>query len=378
METMWLKRYYESTLKDYIKPGRVLVLYGPRRTGKTTLIKDFLKGFEGNIFSGTGDDMLLRNIMMSRELHKIMDAFSPYDLIFIDEAQHIPEVGHSLKMLVDHAPEKKVIVTGSSSLDLSTKIGEPLTGRHDVRILYPLSVMELNGQFGSFEVQKKLEDLMVFGGYPDVINAPSRQDKIEYLSRLRDSLLLKDIIELENLRYSEKLIDLLKLLAYQIGNEVSLNELSNQLGIAKNSIARYLYLLEKAFIIRNLKGFSRNLRNEVTKTSRYYFWDNGIRNAVINDFNSLDFRNDLGMLWENFLFIERQKRQEYKRILSNVYFWRTYQQHEIDLVEERDGKLYGFEFKWTKEAKPPKLWLETYPGSEHQFVNRDNFLTFVS
>ena len=223
-----------------------------------------------------------------------------------------------------------------------------------------------------------LEQLIIYGGYPDVLNAKSKEDKIEYLLTIRDSYLLKDILEMENIRNPSKLSDLLKLIAFQIGHEVSVNELSNNLGIAKKSVERYLDLLEKTFVIKRVSGYSRNLRSEVTKTARYYFYDNGIRNAIINNFNPLDQRDDIGMLWENFLFIERLKKQEYKRIFSNNYFWRTYNRQEIDLVEERDGKLFGYEFKWKqRKIGAPKIWSATYPNSEFEVISKENFLNFL-
>jgi predicted AAA+ superfamily ATPase len=281
-------------------------------------------------------------------------------------------------MLVDHFPEKKVLITGSSSIELFSKLGEPLTGRQTISLLYPISVMELYTQYGPIEVDRKLSDLLVFGSYPEVLAYDNPESKSTYLASLRDAYLLHDLYDLASIRHSSSLLDLLRLLAYQIGNEVSLNELGKQLGLSKQSVERYLYLLEKAFVIKKVNGFSRNLRSEVTKTARYYFWDVGIRNSIINNYNQLAFRNDIGMLWENFLFIERVKKQEYQKLLCNNYFWRTYQQQEVDMVEERDGRLYGFEFKWNNKAvKAPKAWLETYPEATFKSINRENYFDFV-
>ncbi len=379
MAEVWYTRHYENKTKDIFKKGKVFVLTGPRRVGKTEMIKKMISDFDGRVFTGTGDDMLLRELLSSQVLQNINTFFGDYDLVFIDEAQRIPQVGYGLKLFVDHSPEKTIIVTGSSSFELSNKIGEPLTGRQIVRKLYPLSVMELSKQFGRMKVHQILEELLIYGSYPEVLKSVGKNEKSEYLFSIRDSYLLKDILELEQVKYSSKLFDLLKLLAFQIGHEVSLNELANNLGIAKQSIERYIDLLEKAFVIKKVGGFSRNLRNEITKTSRYYFIDNGIRNAVINNFNDLNSRNDTGMLWENFLFIERLKKQEYDRIFSNNYFWRTYNKKEIDFVEERDGKLYGYEFKYGKTIeKPPKLWKDTYPDSEFQCITKENYLEFLT
>lgn len=378
MEPEWITRIYESKWSKMLLPGKVLVLYGPRRVGKTKLIERFVKSFQGRSFLGTGDDMILRKIFMSQDLHKVLSSFQPYDLIFIDEAQRIPEIGLGLKMIIDHFPEKRILITGSSSIELFSRLGEPLTGRQNINLLYPISVMEIYNQYGAIEVERKLSDLLVFGAYPEVLGYNNPESKAAYLASLRDAYLLRDLYELASIRHAPTLLDLLRLLAYQIGNEVSLNELGRQLGLSKQSVEKYLYLLEKAFVIKKIRGFSRNLRSEVTKAARYYFWDVGIRNSIINNYNQLSLRNDTGMLWENFLFIERIKKQEYQKLLCNNYFWRTYQQQEVDMVEECDGNLYGFEFKWnSKKVKPPKAWLETYPEASFEAINRDNYLDFI-
>ncbi|RLD25513.1 MAG: hypothetical protein DRI54_04710, partial [Bacteroidetes bacterium] len=312
----WLNRYYENTDESLLQKGKVFVLLGPRRVGKTELIKKLISNYSGNVFSGTGDNLDLREILSSQRLQRISSALGSYDLIFIDEAQRIPEIGFSIKLLIDSFPDKIIILTGSSSFELAGQLGEPLTGRQKQKRLFPLSIIELHQQFGGMHVVEKLDELLIFGSYPEVINQNTGIDKTEYLLSLRDSYLLKDIFELENLKHSDKLFDLLKLLAFQIGHEVSLNEIANKLGIAKQSVERYISLLEKAFVIKRLGGFSRNLRNEITKSSRYYFLDNGVRNAIINNFNPLGSRSDAGMLWENFMIMERLKKQEYQRIYS--------------------------------------------------------------
>jgi predicted AAA+ superfamily ATPase len=378
MEIVWFKRFLESQTESILIKGKVFVLYGPRRVGKTELIKKIISGFGGKIYSGSGDNLEVRELLSAQKLSQLQAAFGNYQMIFIDEAQRIPEVGYGLKLLIDNFPEMIILVTGSSSFDLSNKIGEPLTGRNTIRTLFPVSVLELNEQFGGMYVLQKLEELLIYGAYPEVLNTLSANEKKEYLMSVRDSYLLKDILELENIRNPSKLNDLLKLLAFQIGQEVSLNELSNGLGIARQSVERYLDLLEKTFIIKRVGGFSRNLRKEVVKTARYYFWDSGIRNSLINNFNLPLQRNDVGMLWENFLFMERLKTKSYRRIFSNDYFWRTYDQQEIDLVEDRDGKLYAYEFKWSpRKAKAPKAWANAYPDSEFQVISKENFLEFL-
>ncbi len=377
MNTQWIKRFYEESEEILLQKGKVFVLFGPRRVGKTMLIEKLISQFNGSIYSGTGDNFDLHEILSSQSLQKIKSALGRYDLIFIDEAQLIPNIGYSIKLLIDNMPEKIIILTGSSSFDLSGQVGEPLTGRQKQKKLFPVSIVELKKQYGGMFIFEHLEDFLIFGTYPEVLTQDSIIDKKEYLLSIRDSYLLKDIFTLKELKYQNKIFDLLRLLAFQIGHEVSMNELASSLGIAKQSVDRYLSLLEKAFIIKRLGGFSRNLRNEITKSSRYYFFDNGVRNAIINNFNSRNNRNDIGMLWENFMVMERLKKQEYQRLFSNNYFWRTYDQKEIDLIEERNGKLYAFEFKHGKKSKEPKQWRSAYPDSEFNIVTPDNFLEFL-
>ena len=375
---MWYKRIYE-TRKDYLQKGKVNLLYGPRRVGKTALLKNLINKIETKVFIGEGDDIQLRQILSSNDKNRILSALQDYDYIFIDEAQRIPDVGWGLKILVDNLPKSIIIASGSSSFQLSSQVGAPLTGRSITSMLFPISIIELKQQFGGMHILQELENYLIFGMYPELLNTKNNKDKTSYLIELRNSYLLKDILELENIRNADKMFDLLRLIAFQIGDEVSLNELGNSLGIAKQTVARYLDLLEKAFIIKKIGGFSKNLRKEITKTSRYYFFDNGIRNAIINNFNPIEQRNDIGMLWENFLVMERIKKQHYHQIYSNNYFWRTYDQKEVDFVEERDGKLFGFEFKWkAKKTKIQQEWLDTYDNASFEIINKDNFLTFLS
>jgi hypothetical protein len=378
MDYQWYKRYLESSHHGFLKKGKVSLLYGPRRVGKTELIKKIISNYSGRIFTGTGDNVEISELLSSQRLSQLEMAFGNYQLIFIDEAQRIPNIGHGLKLLIDSFPDITIIASGSSSFNLFNKTGEPLTGRQITRTLYPISVMELHDQFGGMDVIQKLESLLIYGSYPEVLTNLGVDDKKEYLTTIRDSYLFKDILELDNIKNPSKLTDLLRLLAYQIGHEVSINELSNNLGISKHSVERLLDLLEKTFIIKKVGGFSRNLRKEITKTSRYYFWDNGIRNALINNFNALNTRNDTGMLWENFLFMERIKTKAYKRIYSNDFFWRTYDRQEIDLIEERDGNLFAYEFKWNKpNARAPKAFINAYPDALFKVISKDNFLEFL-
>ena len=304
---MKISRFYDN-LEKYVQPGKVLVIFGPRQVGKTTLLNDFLKKTKFKYKLDSGDDARIQDILGSRSLESLEKYAEGYELIAIDEAQKIANIGEGLKLMVDHMPNIRIIVTGSSSFALAGQIGEPLTGRKTTITLFPIAQKELANLYNRHELEQKLPDWLVYGGYPDVITAETSDKKKAVLEELLNSYLLKDILELEKVKGSKTLLDLLRLVAFQVGNEVSLTELATQIGMDYKTVARYLDLFEKSFIIYNLRGFSRNLRTEVTKKSKYYFYDNGIRNAVISNFNDLPLRDDVGKLWENFLFVERLKK----------------------------------------------------------------------
>jgi uncharacterized protein len=366
-------------IESFLAPGKALILYGPRRAGKTTLLKSYLDSCGLRYRLETGDDVRIRNLLGSGDLKQILAFAEGFELVAIDEAQQIPDIGMGLKILVDHLPALRIIATGSSSFDLAGAIGEPLTGRKRTLTLFPISQMELKQKFNSYDLRQRLEDYLVYGSYPETVMADGRKEKIELLEELVGSYLLKDVLAMDRIRSSRTLLDLLKLIAFQVGGEVSLNELATQVKLDVKTVGRYLDILEKAFVIVRLGGFSRNLRNEVTSKAKYYFLDNGIRNAVIGQYNLLDSRNDIGALWENFIVAERLKKRSYTGIYGNIYFWRTYDGKEIDYVEERDGGLFGFECKWTmkKKDKAPKKWVESYPGATFELVTPDNYIEFV-
>lgn len=372
------KRTYEP-LDARLMLNKVLVIYGPRRVGKTTLLQNFLKQTTLRYKLDSGDNIRTQQILSSQDFGQILAYVEGYELLAIDEAQNIPNIGMGLKIIVDQVPNIRVIVTGSSSFELAGQVGEPLTGRKMTLSLYPMAQSELLSVYNRFELREKLADFLVFGAYPEVLQAPTLRARIEILTEIANAYLLKDILAFDRIRNSRTLLDLLKLLAFQVGSEVAITELATQLGVDVKTVKRYLDLLEKAFVIYRLNGFSRNLRQEVTNKSKYYFMDNGIRNALIAQFNGLDQRNDLGALWENFIMLERLKVRAYLPLHANVYFWRTYQQQEIDLIEEHGGKLYGYEFKWSqhKVIHPPSRWIETYNNSEFKVINPDNYLEFV-
>ncbi len=365
-------------LDKVLETGKVLVIYGPRRVGKTTLVENYLSTYIGKFRLLSGDDIGVRQVFSSESIETISRFVQDYDLIVIDEAQRIPKIGWGLKILVDHNPKLKVIATGSASFDLANKIGEPLTGRKTTLILQPLSQTELLSTTPRQELRDRLTDFLIYGSYPEIITSKSDAKKKAILEEITGSYLLKDILEIEKVKASKLLVDLLRLLAFQVGSEVSLNELGKTLNLDPKTISRYLDLLEKAFVIVNLRGLARNLRKEVTRTSKYYFYDNGIRNALISNFNGLSIRNDIGSLWENFLFMERIKKQNIQKIYSNNYFWRTWDQDEIDLVEEREGKYYAWEFKYKPQGVSiPVDFANSYPSYEFKEINIENYLDFL-
>lgn len=367
-----------ENLRNLVIPGKVVVIYGARQVGKTTLAKKFLEDLDEKVLFVDGDDITVRQYLESQSISQLRDFVGDHSLLVIDEAQHVEKIGLNLKLIVDHVPNLKVVATGSSSFDLAKDVGEPLTGRKFVLKLYPLAQMEISETESRHETEANLESRLVYGSYPEVVTMHDNIKRKEYLREIVSSYLFKDILALEGIRYANKLVRLLQLLAFQIGKEVSLSELGSQLGMSKNTVERYLDLLEKVFVVYRLSGFSRNLRKEITKNHRYYFIDNGIRNAVIQNFNPISLRDDLGEIWENYILAERMKWREYLRESGNAYFWRTYDKKEIDLVEERRGKLHGYEVKWGKTSKKaPRDWRVNYPKAGYQIIHKDNYLEFI-
>lgn len=374
-----IERYYQN-LEQYIKPNHALIIFGPRQVGKTTLLKNFLARTSLKYRLDSGDNLRLHSVLGSQDFTQILEYAHGYDIIAIDEAQQIPNIGMALKIIVDQMPNIKVIATGSSSFDLAQSVGEPLTGRKTTITLYSIAQLELLNTYNRHDLRHNLEEYLLFGSYPRVISATSRQEKIDILTELVDSYLLKDILVLENIKKPETLFNLLKLLAFQVGQLVSLNELATQLHIDVKTVGRYLDLLEKSFVICKLGGFSSNLRNEITSKHKYYFLDVGIRNAVIAYFSPLEGRNDIGQLWENFIFIERLKATSYKKFYGRRYFWRTYEGQEIDFVEDIEQHLTGFEVKWSvkKKVVTPSLWTQHYPKASLNVITPDNYLDYVT
>ena len=373
-----LNRDLTNKIIGKLQPNKVVMVLGARRVGKTILVEEILKKINEPYLSLNGEDINVHDKLVIRTAENYKQMLGTYKLLCIDEAQKIPDIGQILKLMVDEIKGLKIIISGSSSFDIHKDAGEPLTGRKFTFKLYAFSEHELNQIENSIFKIDKLKERLVYGNYPELIHIPDQIDKRDYLNEMISSYLLKDILVYENIKNSQKLFNLLRLIAFQIGSEVSLQELGSQLGISKNTVEKYLDLLSKVYILHKVEGFRRNLRKEITKNSRWYFLDNGIRNAIIANFNPIASRNDVGQLWENYMISERLKYQEYNKISVNNYFWRTYEQQEIDWIEERDGKLYGYEFKWKEsQAKIPPQWLKAYPEASFEVINKDNFHTWI-
>ncbi|MCB9426045.1 MAG: ATP-binding protein [Flavobacteriales bacterium] len=370
----YLVRDLSKNIVKKLQPNKVVIVFGARRVGKTVLVKELLDQIDEPVLSLNGEDINVHDKLAIRSVENYKQLLGSHKILYIDEAQKIPEIGLKLKLMIDEIQGLKIIISGSSSFDIHKDAGEPLTGRKYSFNLFALSENEYNQVENNISKIDKVRERMIFGNYPELIHLPDRQDKIDYLSEMVSSYLLKDILVYESIKNSQKIFNLLRLIAFQIGGEVSLQELGNKLGISKNTVEKYLDLLSKVFILHKVEGFSRNLRKEITKNSRWYFLDNGIRNAVIANFNPIESRNDVGALWENYMISERLKYQEYQRLMSNNYFWRTYEQQEIDWVEEREGSLFGYEFKWKEDKiKTPTQWKKAYPSASFEVINKDNF-----
>ncbi len=370
----YLVRELSKNIIKKLQPNKVVLVLGARRVGKTFLVKEILEHINEPVLTLNGEDINVHDKLAIRSVENYKQILGSYKLLYIDEAQKIPEIGLKLKLMIDEIEGLRIIISGSSSFDIHKDAGEPLTGRKYSFNLFALSENEYNQIENSISKKDKIRERMIFGNYPELLHLPDREDKMDYLNEMVSSYLLKDILVYENIKNSQKIFNLLRLIAFQIGAEVSLQELGSHLGISKNTAEKYLDLLSKVFILHKVEGFSRNLRKEITKNSRWYFLDNGIRNAVIANFNPLESRNDIGSLWENYMISERLKYQEYHRLISNNYFWRTYEQQEIDWVEERDGSLFGYEFKWKEDkVKIPSQWKIAYPNASFEVINMENY-----
>jgi predicted AAA+ superfamily ATPase len=375
--------YKRAVLTEFTRkllPNKVLILLGARRVGKTALIKNYLETIPSDSYLQlNGEDIKDANLLKERSVSNYKRLLANVPLLVIDEAQHIPDIGMILKLIVDSIDGIKVIATGSSVFDLSNNLGEPLVGRKNTMYLFPLAQIEFSEKENYKKTIENLEQRLLFGSYPELEQYEDWASKEEYINEIINSYLLKDILIFDGIKHSNKIYDLLRLIAFQIGKEVSLLELATQLQMSKNTVANYLDLLSKVFVLFKVEGFSRNLRKEIVKSSRWYFYDNGIRNGIINNFKTIENRNDIGELWENYLASERIKKQQYQKINTTNYFWRTYDQQELDWLEEKGDTLAGYEFKWNenRKSKIPTAFAKAYPEASFEVINKGNYLDFI-
>ncbi len=375
---MLIKREIQSKVENALFKGKIVVIYGPRQVGKTTLVKLILQN-QSNVKSAyfNCDEPDVRQALTDKTSTELKSFLGDSELVVFDEAQRIKNIGLTLKLLIDNYPGTQIIATGSSSFDLSNEIAEPLTGRKNEFYLYPFSLAELKDAYPGIEADRILENRMVFGMYPGIV-FESDQAKAESLKELTKSYVFKDVLQYQRIKNPEMLDKLLQALALQLGGQVIYGEIASLIGIDKITVANYIRILEQAFIIFRLPPFSRNLRDELKRTRKICFFDNGIRNALINNLNPVDLRQDAGALWENFMISERIKRNGNSGRDVNMYFWRTLQQQEIDLIEDRGDELAGYEFKWkSRPGKVPVAFSRTYPDAKVEMITKENYKTFV-
>ncbi len=374
----YVERKIKQKLLQRLLPNKVILLFGARRVGKTVLIREILKHFEGTHLLLNGEDSNSALLLQEQSISNYKQLLNGVDLLLIDEAQNIHNVGQKLKLIVDEIEGIKIIASGSSSFDLLNKTGEPLVGRSTSFLLFPFSQSELSTQENSLQTRENLESRLVYGSYPEITQIAGVEIKKDYLLDIVNAYLLKDLLSIDGLNNSAKMKELLRLIAHQMGNEVSYDELGKQLGISKNTVEKYLDLLSKVFVIFRLGAYSNNLRNEVTKAGKWYFYDNGIRNAIIGNFQPLAIRQDVGALWENYLISERVKQNNYLRLNKEFYFWRMYGGKEIDLIESSNDGIKAYEFKWgNKIPKIPISFSNKYPNAGYKVVNQNNYLEFI-
>lgn len=372
-----INRELKERIKKKLFKRKAIIVLGPRQTGKTTLLTEIAKE-HGHFLLLNCDDSFIRSQIEKTTTKAIKQIIGNYKLVFIDEAQRVKNIGMSLKLITDGFKDVQLLVSGSSALELANEINEPLTGRKWEYFLYPISYNELLKHTDYIEAIRQLENRLIFGMYPEVINNEGAETEV--LKQITDSYLYKDLLSYKGIRKPEMLQKILLALAFQIGNEVSYNELSNTLQIDKGTVSAYIDLLEKAYVVFKVSSMKRNMRNEIMSGKKIYFFDNGIRNMIINNLNPIDYRNDVGALWENFMISERMKHNHYDQRYCNIHFWRTHQKQEIDYIEETDGKLHAFEFKWKYEKKPkaPVSFSEHYKNYEYTVITKDNFIEFIS
>lgn len=375
---MQISRYNERKILNKLKPKKVCVLLGPRRVGKTELIKKIANQSKEPVLFLNGDDIRTHLLLEERSVANYRQVLGDHKLLIIDEAQEIENIGKKLKLIVDEIDDIKVLITGSSAFEINNQVGEPLVGRKHVFHMYPLAQLEYATVENSLQTAENLEERLIYGSYPELLHIPNFKQKQNYLNELVFSYLIKDVLSFEGIKKRDKIMKLLQMMAFRVGSEISVEGIGNELGISKNTVDKYLDLFEKVFIMYPVSGYTKNADNEITKKRKWYFWDNGVRNALINQFNPLGLRTDVGQLWENYLFIERTKKfaNEERTVFS--HFWRTQTKQEIDRIEDENGQLRAFEFKWSQEkVKIPPQFAKNYPKAEFNVVTKGNYLGFV-
>jgi uncharacterized protein len=375
---MQISRYNERKILDKLKPKKVCVLLGPRRIGKTELIKKIADQSKEPVLFLNGDDMRTHLLLEERSVANYRQVLGDNKLLIIDEAQEIENIGQKLKLIVDEIDDVKVLITGSSAFEINNQVGEPLVGRKHVFHMYPLAQLEYASVENSLQTAENLEERLIYGSYPELLHIPDFKQKQNYLNELVFSYLIKDVLSFEGIKKRDKIMKLLQMMAFRVGSEISIEGIGNELGISKNTVDKYLDLFEKVFIMYPVSGYTKNADNEITKKRKWYFWDNGVRNALINQFNPLSLRTDIGQLWENYLFIERTKKLANEERTVFSHFWRTQTKQEIDRIEDENGQLRAYEFKWSQEkVKIPPQFAKNYPKAEFNAVNKRNYLRFI-
>lgn len=373
-----IERVQKQNIINQLKSNKVILLIGARRVGKTHILKEIQRSVNEEVMFLVGDDLDTHRVLQDRGVLNYKRLLGDCRFLIIDEAQEIDDVGKKLKLMIDQIEGLKIIVSGSSAFELNNQIGEPLVGRMETFHLYPVAQLELSQTENLLTTKSKLEERLIYGSYPELLSLTDYDEKRRYLKEIIQSYLLKDILSYEGIKKRDVILKLLQKLAFRCGSEISMEALGRELQISKNTVDKYLDLFKKVFIIYDVRGFSRNRDNEITKMKKWYFNDNGIRNALINNFNSLDLRNDIGQLWENFLNAERNKFVHYRQLNFENYFWRTHSQQKIDRIEEKDGKLHAFEYKWRKKkVKIPTQFSTAYPDATFQVIQQDNYLDYI-
>ncbi|MCL2289747.1 MAG: ATP-binding protein [Bacteroidetes bacterium] len=373
-----IKRNLQQRVENSLNPNKVVMIFGARRVGKTVLMNQIVKQYEGKTLTLNGEDYDTLALLENRSIGNYRNLLDNIGLLAIDEAQHIPDIGAKLKLMVDEIQGIRIIVSGSSSFDLFNKSGEPLVGRSTPFHLTAFSQTEISQIENPLQTLQNLESRLIYGSYPEVVLMNSNEERKEYLKNIVDAYLLKDILMVDGIKNASKMKELLQLIALQTGSEVSYEELGRKLGMSKNTVEKYLALLSKTFVIYRLGAFSRNLRKEVTRAGKWFFYDTGIRNALIGAYNSLVLRQDVGALWESYMIGERIKKNLNENTGKEFYFWRTYDEQEIDLLEVSGDTIFAFEFKWgDKIPNVPQAFSTAYPQATYQVLNKNNYLEFI-